>query len=47
MFILEQEDRDLFDRVSEQNLSRQYELLMNCIEIGLVKGPVSFDKYML
>lgn len=46
MFILEEEDRDLFDRVSEQNLNRQYELLMNCIEIGLMKGPISFDKYM-
>jgi Fic family protein len=47
MFILEEEDSDLYDRISEQNLNRQYELLINCIEIGLRKGPVSFDKYML
>lgn len=47
MFILEQEDRDLYDRVQEQNLKRQYDLLMNCIEIGLLKGPAAFDKYLL
>jgi Fic family protein len=47
MFILEQESPELFDRIQEQNLNRQYELLTNCIEIGLMKGPVSFDKYLL
>ncbi len=47
MFILEQENQDLYDRVQEQNLNRQYELLTNCIEIGLMKGPAAFDKYML
>ena len=47
MFILEQEDPELFDRVQEQNLNRQYELLTNCIEIGLMKGPAAFDKYLL
>ncbi|MGE0719089.1 MAG: Fic family protein [Alphaproteobacteria bacterium] len=47
MFILEQENQELYDRVQEQNLKRQYELLTNCIEIGLMKGPVSFDKYLL
>jgi len=47
MFILEQEDGELYDRVSEQNLKRQYELLTNCIEIGLLKGPAAFDKYLL
>lgn len=47
MFILEEEDQVLFDRVQEQNLNRQYELLTNCIEIGLLKGPTAFDKYML
>ncbi len=48
MFILEEENRELYDRVQEQNLKRQYELLTNCIEIGLLKkGPVSFDKYLL
>ena len=44
MFILEQEDAKLYDRVQEQKLSRQYELLTNCIEVGLLKGHVSFDK---
>jgi Fic family protein len=47
MFILEQEDPELFARVQEQNLNRQYELLTNCIEIGLMKGPGSFDKFLL
>ena len=47
MFVLENEEPELFDRIQEQNLNRQYELLMNCIEIGLKKGPISFDKYML
>jgi hypothetical protein len=47
MFVLEQEEPELYDRIQEQNLNRQYELLTNCIEIGLKKGPVAFDKYML
>lgn len=47
MFILEEENRELYDRIQEQNLNRQYKLLTNCIEIGLMKGPVSFDKYLL
>lgn len=47
MFILEEEDRELFLRIQEQNLIRQYGLLTNCIEIGLAKGPGSFDKYLL
>ena len=47
MFVLEEENRDLFVRVQEQNLIRQYGLLTNCIEIGLAKGPISFDKYLL
>ncbi|MFY9656648.1 MAG: Fic family protein [Methylocystis sp.] len=47
MFVLEQEDQELYDRIQEQNLNRQYELLINCIEIGLKKGPTAFDKYML
>jgi len=47
LFVLEHEDPDLFDRVQEQNLNRQYELLTNCIEIGLKKGVICFDKYLL
>jgi Fic family protein len=47
VFILEQEDQELYDRIQEQNLNRQYQLLTNCIEIGLKKGPASFDKFLL
>jgi len=47
MFILEEEDQELFDRIQEQNLNLQYELLTNCIEIGLRKGAIAFDKYLL
>ena len=37
----------LFARIQEQNLLRQYDLLTNCIEIGLSKGIEAFDKYTL
>jgi len=47
MLVLEEENRELFDRVQEQNLLRQYDLLTNCIEIGLSQGARVFDKYML
>jgi hypothetical protein len=38
MLVLEGEDRDLYDRVQEQNLIRQYDLLTNCIEIRSATG---------
>ncbi|MEQ1717795.1 MAG: Fic family protein [Hyphomicrobium sp.] len=48
MIVLEHEDQQLYDRVSEQNLLRQYDLMLNCIEIGIKQGgPRSFDKYLL
>lgn len=47
MFILKEEGEDLYSRIEEQNLNRQYELLTNCIEIGLMKGPGAFDKFLL
>lgn len=47
MLVLEQEDPELYDRVQEQNLKRQYDLMTNCIEVGLKQGPTAFDKYML
>jgi len=47
MLVLEQQDADLYDRVQEQNLKRQYDLMTNCIEIGLRQGPTAIDKYML
>lgn len=47
MFVLEEDDPDLYDRVQEQNLLRQYDLMTNSIEIGLRIGPLGFDKYLL
>lgn len=47
MALRENEHKELWDRVSEQNLLRQYALLLNSIEIGLVKGIDAFDKYVL
>jgi Fic family protein len=47
MIILEQEDPDLYARVQEANLVRQYALLTNCIEIGIGEPPTVFDKFML
>ena len=47
MLVLENENQELFDRIQEQNLLRQYDLLTNCIEIGLSQGGRVFDKYML
>ena len=47
MFVLEKCEPELFVRVQEQNLNRQYKLLTNCIEVGLPRGPLSFDNYPL
>lgn len=47
MIVLEQVDQNLYDRVQEKNLIRQYDLLMNYIEVGLEQDHTSFDKYML
>jgi Fic family protein len=47
VFVLEEENRALYDRIQERNLARQYDLLINCIEIGLIQGVRGFDKYML
>src|ERR1035438_9562083 len=47
MSVREAENPQLFARVQEQNLLRQYDLLTNCIEIGLSKGIEAFDKYTL
>lgn len=40
-------DAELFARIQERNLFRQYDLLANCIEIGVQKGPEALDKYTL
>jgi Fic family protein len=47
MSIRETEHPELYARLQEQNLVRQYDLLTNCIEIGLTKGLEAFDKYTL
>lgn len=47
MSVRESDNPQLFARVQEQNLLRQYDLLTNCIEIGLIKGVEAFDKYTL
>lgn len=47
MSVREKDDPVLFAKIQEQNLLRQYDLLTNCIEIGLKKGIESFDKYTL
>lgn len=47
MALREKDQPDLFNRIQEQNLLRQYDLLTNCIEIGLEKGIDSYDKYTL
>jgi len=45
--VREKDNPTLFTRIQEQNLLRQYDLLSNCIEIGLEKGIEAFDKYTL
>jgi Fic family protein len=47
MSVRESENPELYAKVQEQNLLRQYDLLLNCIEIGLAKGIEAFDKYTL
>lgn len=47
MSVREKDNPILFAKVQEQNLLRQYDLLLNCIEIGLEKGIEAFDKYTL
>jgi len=45
--VREKDDPELYAKIQEQNLLRQYDLLSNCIEIGLKKGIEFFDKYTL
>lgn len=47
MSVRQKDDPALYEKIQEQNLLRQYDLLTNCIEIGLRKGIEAFDKYML
>jgi Fic family protein len=47
MIVSEGDNRRLYDLVQEKNLFRQYDLLTNCVEIGLKQGHTAFDKYTL
>jgi Fic family protein len=47
MSVREKDNPELYAKIQEQNLLRQYDLLLNCIEIGLEKGIEAFDKYTL
>jgi Fic family protein len=47
MSVREADNPELYAHIQQKNLLRQYDLLTNCIEIGLSKGIESFDKYML
>lgn len=47
MSVREKDDPDLYAKIQERNLLRQYDLLTNCIEIGLKKSIEAFDKYTL
>lgn len=47
MSVREADDPEFFARIQEQNLLRQYDLLANCIEVGIKKGIEAFDKYTL
>jgi len=44
--IYKQENEQLYEKIEEQNLRRQYDLLLNSIEIGIAVGPRAFDKYL-
>jgi Fic family protein len=47
MALRKKDDPALYDKIQEKNLLRQYDLLSNCIEIGIDKGIEAFDKYTL
>jgi hypothetical protein len=38
MLVIESEEPELYARVQNRNLIRQYDLLTNCVEIGLRQG---------
>lgn len=47
MAVRRDDDPKFYAALEEKNLTRQYDLLVNCIEIGLKKGIEAFDKYTL
>lgn len=47
MSVRKKDNPSIYTKIEEHNLLRQYDLLSNCIEIGLEKGIEAFDKYTL
>lgn len=47
MSVRERDDLELWTSMQEHNLLRQYDLLNDCIQVGLRKGIEAFDKYTL
>jgi Fic family protein len=47
MSVRKKDNPSLYTKIEEHNLLRQYDLLSNCIEIGLEKSIEAFDKYTL
>jgi Fic family protein len=47
MLVRKQDGDSLYALMEEKSLLRQYDYLINCIEIGIKQGPVAFDKYFL
>jgi Fic family protein len=47
MIVIEAQDPELYDRVQELNLLRQYDLLASCVEIGLKQSHTSLDRYVI
>ncbi len=47
MIVINAQDPELYDRVQELNLLRQYDLLASCVEIGLKQAHTSLDKYVI
>lgn len=47
MLVTENQHQELYERILEKNLVRQYDLLTNFIEIGVEQGPQAIDKYAL
>lgn len=47
MIVIEIQEPQLYEKVQTRNLIRQYDLLTNCVEIGLKQGHCAFDKYTL
>jgi Fic family protein len=47
MIVIEEHQPELYAKVQERNLIRQYDLLLNCVELAVLQGHTSIDKYVL